>query len=92
LQWVAGLGSGPLHDLKRAALDTAETFSMARSADKALACYETLKPGPTDESDADENGWEELMAAIRTEWDILKSMAGAGDAALGASLFSDKED
>jgi hypothetical protein len=32
------------------------------------------------------------MTAIRTEWDILKSVAGAGDAALGARLFSEKDD
>ena len=32
------------------------------------------------------------MTAIRTEWDILKSVAGAGDAALGGGLFSERED
>ena len=65
---------------------------MPRSADKALACYEALKSGTAAESGKDESAWEEVMTAIRTEWDILKSVAGAGDAALGAGLFSDKED
>ena len=32
------------------------------------------------------------MNAIKTEWDILKSVAGAGDAALGAGLFPEKEE
>ncbi|HWR77455.1 MAG TPA: glycosyltransferase, partial [Thiobacillus sp.] len=92
LQWAAGLPPESLRDLKQAALDTAEAFSMPRSADKALACYESLKLKSTAPSGEDESGWEEAMTAIKTEWNILKSVAGAGDAALGSSLFSDKED
>jgi glycosyltransferase involved in cell wall biosynthesis len=92
LQWAAGLPPESLRDLKHAALDTAEAFSMARSADKALACYDALKSGTAAESGEDESAWEEVMTAIKTEWDILKSVAGAGDAALGAGLFSEKEE
>jgi 1,2-diacylglycerol 3-alpha-glucosyltransferase len=92
LQWVSALPSESLRELKQAALDTAEAFSMPRSADKALACYEALKPRAVAESSGDDSGWEELMTAIRTEWDILKSVAGAGDAALGPRLFSERED
>ncbi|HET9462824.1 MAG TPA: glycosyltransferase [Thiobacillus sp.] len=92
LQWAAGLPADSLRDLKHAALDTAEAFSMARSADKALACYDALKSATTAESGEDESAWEEVMTAIKTEWDILKSVAGAGDAALGAGLFSEKEE
>ncbi len=92
LQWVSGLPSESLRDLKQAARDTAEAFSMPRSADKALACYEALKPRAVAESGGDDSGWEELMSAIRTEWDILKSVVGAGDAALDPRLFSERED
>lgn len=92
LQWMAGLDAESARDLKEATRDTAEAFSMPRSADKALACYDSLKLKSTAPSGEDESGWEEAMTAIKTEWDILKSVAGAGDAALGTSLFSDKED
>jgi hypothetical protein len=92
LQWAAGLLPESLRDLKHAALETAEAFSMPRSADKALACYDALKSGTAAESGEDESAWEEVMTAIKTEWDILKSVAGAGDAALGAGLFSEKEE
>ena len=92
LHWVAGLEPESLRELKQAALDTADAFSMPRSADKALACYEALTPGKTAESGEDVGAWEEVMTAIMTEWNILKSVAGAGDAALGAGLFSEKED
>lgn len=92
LRWLAERSPEVLRALKHAALDTAEAFSMARSADKALACYESLKPRSAAESAQAESGWAEAMTAIRTEWDILKSVAGAGDAALGASLFPERED
>jgi 1,2-diacylglycerol 3-alpha-glucosyltransferase len=92
LHWVADLEPESLRKLKQAALDTADAFSMPRSADKALACYEALKPGKTAESGEDVGAWEEVMTAIMTEWNILKSVAGAGDAALGAGLFSEKGD
>jgi glycosyltransferase involved in cell wall biosynthesis len=91
LQWAAGLPPESMRDLRQDALDTAEAFSMPRSADKALACYAALKPG-TLESGEDDSAWEEVMTAISTEWDILKSVAGAGDAALGTRLFPEKED
>jgi glycosyltransferase involved in cell wall biosynthesis len=92
LQWAAGLPPESMRDLKQHALDTAEAFSMPRSADKALACYAALKPGTAAESGADVSAWEEVMTAIKTEWDILKSVASAGDAALGAGLFTERED
>lgn len=92
LEWAATLPHESLSDIKRAALETAAAFSMPRSADKALACYESLKPGPTAESVRHETSWREIMVAIKTEWNILKSMAGAGDAALGTHLFSNREE
>lgn len=92
LQWLAGLPPEQVRALKQAALETAEAFSMPRSADKALACYAAIKSSPHTGASEDESGWEDVFTWIKTEWDILKSVAGAGDAALGASLFSEKED
>jgi glycosyltransferase involved in cell wall biosynthesis len=92
LQWVVGLPADALRDLKQAARDTAEEYSMSRSADKALGCYEALKPGKSAGFGEQVGAWEEVMAAIKAEWDILKSMAGASDAGLDTHLFSDKQD
>ena len=65
---------------------------MPRCADRALACYASLRPRTAADAREDDKGWEAVITAIRTEWDILKSVAGAGDAALGTGLFSGKED
>ncbi|HEY0720464.1 MAG TPA: glycosyltransferase [Gammaproteobacteria bacterium] len=91
LQWMAGLSDESRREMKHAALATAEAFSLPHSADKALACYASLTAGSRAESPKDESGWSEVMTAIKTEWKILKSVAGAGDAALGTHLFSDRE-
>jgi glycosyltransferase involved in cell wall biosynthesis len=92
LQWLADLPAEKLQGLKQAALATAETFSLPNSADKALACYEDLKSRSIAATDRDESGWEEVMNFIKTEWDILKSMAEASDAAMGTRMFSEKDE
>jgi glycosyltransferase involved in cell wall biosynthesis len=91
LAWVAALPADARQALRNAALETARTFSMPRTADKALACYEALKPRTAAESAHNDSAWQEVVNAIRTEWDILRSVAGAGDAALGAGLFPERE-
>lgn len=96
LQWVSDLPAEKLQGLKEAALATAEVFSMPHSADKALACYEALTSRSMSRSiadaDRDELGWEEVMNFISTEWDILKNVAVASEAAMGARLFSEKDE
>lgn len=92
LQWLAALSAEDAHKLKQAALDTAEAFSMPHSADKALACYEEVLSRMPPVLTEDFGDWDDVLVWIRTEWDILKSVAGASDAALSASLSDDKED
>jgi glycosyltransferase involved in cell wall biosynthesis len=91
LAWVAGLNQQELRGLQQAALDTAAAFSIPRTADKALACYEELVSKSTADAGTDEHGWEDVMSFVQTEWDILKTMARASDAALGTHLFPEQE-
>lgn len=90
LQWVRELPPQRRQEMQQAALATAGDFSVPRSADKALACYEALIPGAGAGARKGENGWEDVMTFVKTEWDILASLAQASDAALGTQLFSDK--
>ena len=91
LHWVATLSPDQLRNVKQGALDTATAFSMPRSADKALECYTSITPKPSVDTSSDERDWDDVITWIETEWDILKSVAGAGDAALDTNLFSKKE-
>jgi glycosyltransferase involved in cell wall biosynthesis len=90
LEWVAGLAPAQLRDLHQAALATAADYSMPRSADKALACYAALESGSAVVANRGEHGWEDVMPFVKTEWEILKTLARASDAALGTHLFSDQ--
>ncbi len=83
LQWTAGLPAEQVRKLERAAHDTAEAFSMSHSADKALACYTNLLDRiPADRSEQEEH-WRHLLDLIKVEWEILKGIGSATDAALG---------
>ena len=92
LQWVVERTPAQLRALQQAALATADAFSIPRTADKALACYEALASGARADAGSDELRWEDVRTFMRTEWEILKSVAQASDAALGTSLFSEAED
>lgn len=75
LQWAASCPPEQWRGLCQSARKTADTFSMASSASSALAAYETLSRGPSTQDARDaEKGWEQVMARIRTEWDIIKRM------------------
>ena len=92
LAWVAGLAPEQLRDLQQAALATAAAFSIPRSADKSLACFAALESRSTVDANRDEHGLEDVMTIIKTEWDILKTMVKASDAALGTHLFPEQQD
>lgn len=90
LQWLAELPAEQRRVLQQAALATAEAFSMPRSAQKALASFAALSSRSTTGAGG-EHGWEEIVGYLKTEWDILKSVAKAGDAALGISRPAEKK-
>jgi glycosyltransferase involved in cell wall biosynthesis len=92
LAWVAALPPQGTASLKQAARETAERFSMGNSADMALGCYQALLSRSANTGRGDESAWDDLMSAIKTEWRILRSMAVAGDAALGGQRRSGEND
>lgn len=92
LQWVAQQTPDVMNRLRDSARDTAEGFSIARTADKALAAYASIKSKTPVGASEDERDWEDVFSWIETEWDILKGVAGACCSALGASLSSGKKD
>jgi len=82
LQWLASRTPDQARELSRQARATARAFSMERSADATLDCYRSLTPGPSSaDAQSAEKSWEQVMARIRTEWNIFRGMARAGRAA-----------
>ncbi len=87
LQWVCERPRDEADALVAAARATAEAFSMTASARKALAAYEKLQSGHAVWKHEAEVGWDQIRARIKAEWDILKTVAHAGDEALGENFF-----
>ncbi len=83
LQWIASLSPEKMQQLRCSALQTAEVFSMARTADKALACYEALCAQAFIARPQEYEQWQRVFNLLKAEWDILKGMVGAAGAAFG---------
>jgi glycosyltransferase involved in cell wall biosynthesis len=85
LGWFAGRSPQQREALGRAARNTADSFSLQRTAEKALSVYTTaqsrLQPGAYTEN-SDNQALNRVISLIKAEWEIVKGMAEAGGAAL----------
>ena len=82
LRWIHEGRAAGEDDLVVAARETAETFSMARSAAAALACYRELHRRSGAERAEQEDLWDQVRNRIRAELEILGSFRAAGDEAI----------
>lgn len=89
LQWVAELPAAGRQQLRLGASETAEAFSLSRSADKALACYDTLREKSFATRPYEYEQWERVLSLLKAEWDILMGMAGAAGVAFSETGQSD---
>lgn len=82
LQWVRDLSPEEYQCLRRAALQTAERFSMENCAASALHHYQSLvhQHWPLDDSLYAQ--WMRLRNTIGAQWEILEGVTGAATAAL----------
>ncbi|MGB5338643.1 MAG: glycosyltransferase, partial [Gammaproteobacteria bacterium] len=90
LQWVAGLPAARRQALQQCARDTADDFSMAHMAAKALACYGSLIDSAAVANADDFEHWERLLHLFKAEWDIARGIASATSAALSSKKPSDR--
>jgi glycosyltransferase involved in cell wall biosynthesis len=90
LQWVVKLSPEKMQRLRRGALQTAEDFSLPRSANKALGCYEALREKDFATRSDEYEQWERVVDLVKAEWDILMGMAGAAGAAFSETVPIDR--
>jgi glycosyltransferase involved in cell wall biosynthesis len=89
LVWAHDLPADQMEQQIAAARETAEAFSMSRSADQALECFASLQQATAKHSREAERGWEQVMARIKAEWEIIGSVTRAGDGALSNPRATD---
>ena len=69
--------------LKAAALKTAESYSLPRTAERELALYERVISRVGTAADSEEaTAWEKAKGRLRAEWNLLSNVAQAAGAAL----------
>jgi 1,2-diacylglycerol 3-alpha-glucosyltransferase len=84
LQWLHDLPEIDRIRLSDAARRRARAWSMPKTADRALSIYESLIGRTRTGSAEDPDEWHAILERIKAEWDIVKGVAGAAGAALGA--------
>ena len=98
LAWVADQPPTGRRKLRRAALATAESLSMARCATRALEIYQRLSLVAWVQRAPEGSSWAAGMRRFRAEWDLLKSVTKAtakatvtaiADAATGSAAPAD---
>jgi glycosyltransferase involved in cell wall biosynthesis len=82
LRRISSLSPALMGALKESARHTAKRFSIACTAQRALACYESLHWSVTPEYSEHFGQLERILHLIRAEWEILQGVVGAAGSAL----------
>jgi glycosyltransferase involved in cell wall biosynthesis len=82
LQWVAAQSPRKRAALADAARATAEQFSLPRTAELAMDCYQELLQQEAASQRPEDEHWLRLLDLIKAEWAIIQGMAGAAGKAL----------
>lgn len=81
IEWLASAERQDKEKLIEAAKQTAEEFSLIRSTDKALKFFEELKNQSLLDRDEDFNIWTHTFSTIESEWERIRELAEAAEAA-----------
>jgi glycosyltransferase involved in cell wall biosynthesis len=82
LHWVVEQQVDRRLALAQAARTTAEQFSMANTAERALDCYRTLLRQTRVVHSQEDDQWIKLLDLIKAEWSIIEGVARAAGNAL----------
>ncbi len=79
---IADCGEKELQRLRRGAAATAEKFSLANCARRALDIYEQLEKQDFKEQEREYQQFGRLLRAIKGEWDVVRTIARAAGSVL----------
>lgn len=81
LHRIADLGPRDVDRMRLETLRTAERFSLERTAEKALALYSQVI-AEADAPQGEDDAWRTALRLIKTEWLVIRGMAGVGGSRL----------
>ena len=74
---IAALPIEQRQALRRSARQSAEAYSLKRTADAAIQVYEALLKRPRAPKREPQDAWQRTLRLLRSEWDLLAGMADA---------------
>lgn len=77
----AQLNGSEREAMSKAAMVTAERFSIARSVDSLVAMYQQLRLRSDIVRNPDNSAWSELLPLIQSEWHLFRNLSEAASAA-----------
>jgi len=85
LEWVQELSAEKLNKIKAACRQTADRFSMDKSAQKALEIYLSLCIQGFARKSIEQSYWESKMRLMKAQWGLIKNLTKAAGALIGAN-------
>jgi len=82
VEWIAGLDADTMDAMRDRARIVAETFSLDRCVDKALAAYRRILTACRRTKKLEGSDWDRLLESIRREWEIWSNRAASLTAAI----------
>lgn len=83
LDGIARMPAGLRKRLQSEASSTAEAFAIDRCADKSLNLYRRCIERDDAKAPDDDTPWHRVLGSISAEWELIKNVAEATEAALG---------
>ena len=90
LKWCSGQKKASWKTLQKKAQETADKFSIEKSAQKALRVYEVTQASMDTPRDSYRKDWPDMMKRIKTEWEMLVNVGKAAGAAVVSVLTDEK--
>ncbi|MFP4473421.1 MAG: glycosyltransferase [Candidatus Omnitrophota bacterium] len=81
LSWYYQLDDARKKEMRKNARDCAKSYSIGRCTERMLNLYRRLIQNTKQQKDHND-AWQEFLSRAKTEWNIMKGLAKAGDAAL----------
>ena len=87
LRWAMNQSPAQRQALQQAARARAAEFSLTRTADRALALYESLIARAARAKTTENSAWEATLRLIEAEWQLWSNLAQAAGATLDSSAM-----
>ncbi len=89
LEWIQQLPATKLKNIKTVCRQTADYFSMNKSAQKALGIYTSLSIQGFSRKTIEQSYWDSKLRLMQAQWNLVKNLTRATTALVGGNTTSE---